>query len=223
MDSVKRSSGDASQRVFWDAEAATAQFSHPVDEDWLARAAKPEDAVLDYGCGYGRSLSWLAERGYSNLTGLDISEGMLARAAAEVPSARLCLACELPTSLDSSSYDLILLLAVLTGIPADADQEAVVAEVFRLLRPGGHVIVSDMLLQTDERRILRYRTARPEGLPYGTFVLESGGMVMRHHDAGWFDVLFSDFTVVDRKSISVPTMRGNSATITQVLLRRPPN
>jgi hypothetical protein len=68
---------------------------------------------------------------------------------------------------------------VFTCIPRDEDQRLLMAEVFRLLAPGGVVYVSDFLLHSDERNLLRYRKHCER---FGTFgVFEEGGAVFRHH------------------------------------------
>ncbi|MGC4951250.1 class I SAM-dependent methyltransferase [Streptomyces sp. DT224] len=46
---------------------------------WLDGADR-HAAILDYGCGYGRTLRALEQQGFTNLTGADISPGMISRA-----------------------------------------------------------------------------------------------------------------------------------------------
>lgn len=211
------------QRRFWNEEASRARFSHPLNRSWLKQVVQPDAAILDYGCGYGRTIVELQKLGYSNVTGLDTSSGMLDRATAIVPSARLVLGNGFPSPLPDASFDLALLFAVLTTIPDDRNQRALIEDVRRVLRPGGYLYVSDLPLQTDARRIARYERSRPEGLPYGTFALDGGRAVMRHHTDDWFDELFAAFRIVDRAALSVATMRGRTADAVQYLLRKRPS
>jgi SAM-dependent methyltransferase len=146
---------------------------------------------------------------------------MLARVRQEYPDVPLVHATDLPSPLPSESFSLVILFAVLTAIPEDASQRDLMAEIRRLLEPGGHAYVSDLPLQTDARRVARYQHARPPDLPYGTFFLENGRAVMRHHTEDWFGELFSDFEVVATRSLSVATMRRRSADAVQFLLRKP--
>jgi len=46
-------------------------------------------SILDIGCGTGRHLIELAERGYKNLTGIDLSDSQLARAQEKAKDKRL--------------------------------------------------------------------------------------------------------------------------------------
>jgi SAM-dependent methyltransferase len=66
---------------YWNRVAAEKRFSHPLRSDWLGQCLRsPQARILDYGCGYGRSLAELSEAGFQNLVGVDFSEAMLARA-----------------------------------------------------------------------------------------------------------------------------------------------
>jgi SAM-dependent methyltransferase len=58
------------------------------------------------------------------------------------------------------SFDAVVLFTVLTCIPFDEDQIALLAEIRRTLRPGGLLYISDLLLNSDERNIERYKPTR---------------------------------------------------------------
>ncbi|MGA7306609.1 MAG: class I SAM-dependent methyltransferase, partial [Rhodothermales bacterium] len=211
------------QRRFWNKEASRARFSHPLNRGWLEQVVQSNSAILDYGCGYGRTVAELQKLGYANITGLDTSRGMLDRAAALAPNAPLVLGNGVPSPLPDASFELVILFAVLTTIPDDRDQRALIEDIRRILCPGGHLYVSDLPLQRDERRVKRYETLQPEGLPYGTFTLDGGRAVMRHHSLEWFEELFVSFRIVDRASLSVDTMRGRTADAVQFLLQKHSN
>jgi len=209
------------QREFWDEEAPAARFSHPLSPTWLEGIVSPDSPILDYGCGYGRTIAMLAEMGFQNVTGLDSSLAMLDRTRAALPDVALVVVDGLRSPFPDASFELVILFAVLTSIPEDHRQRAVIADVLRILRPGGHLYVSDLPLQTDARRRERYETARPDGLNYGTFYIDGRRAVMRHHTPEWFADLFSEFRVVERETLSVPTMRGHTADTVQYLLQKP--
>jgi SAM-dependent methyltransferase len=109
-------------------------------------------------------------------------------------------------------------VAVLNCIPADAGQERAVAEVRRVLRPGGVLFVSDYPLQTDERSLARYRRFASEPGAYGTFRADGG--VFRHLDLRRLPRLLADFTVVRQWAVRVHTMGGNEAEAFQLAARR---
>src|SRR5688572_12813963 len=107
----------APQISYWDRVAPEKRFSHPLRADWLARyLTNPEAGILDYGCGYGRTLAELYNAGYDNVVGTDFSEGMLGRARREVPNSRLVRNDGTALPIKSESIEAVLLFAVLTCI-----------------------------------------------------------------------------------------------------------
>ncbi len=138
----------AAQR-YWDDHAEAYSFAHPIEPGWLAGLPKGA-RILDYGCGYGRAAAALAAAGW-RAVGVDFAAGMIARGRREHPGLDLRHIEGLPLAEPDGAFDAAILFAVLTCIPTDADQRALVAELRRLIRPGGLLYVSDYLLQTDAR------------------------------------------------------------------------
>jgi SAM-dependent methyltransferase len=207
------------QREFWDAEADSAVFTHPLDVELLSRHVGKSGRILDFGCGYGRILVELRRHGFRNLLGLDASEAMVARAKKLVPDVPIAVCDALPTSHPDSSFEAVLLISVFTCIPRDEDQRLLMAEVFRLLAPGGVVYVSDFLLHSDERNLLRYRKHCER---FGTFgVFEEGGAVFRHHTLESIRELTEAFQNVVLKRFEARTRRGNPATGCRFLGKKP--
>ncbi|MQY14400.1 Trans-aconitate 2-methyltransferase [Streptomyces sp. RB5] len=206
-----------SQVPYWDAAAATKTFTHPLHPPWLDALGRSA-AVLDYGCGYGRLTGELERHGFGDLTGVDTSPAMIDRARRLHPGPRFDTL-DAPPSVPcpDAAFDVVLLFAVLTCVPADEAQHRLIAELHRVLRPGGILYVSDYLLQDDARNRERY--ARHDGGIYGVF--ETGdGAVCRHHTREWFAGLLADFDPVDTRTIGVPTMNGHRAAGIQLLVRR---
>jgi len=94
--------------------------------------------VLDTGCGTGRHTCWLHEQG-ALVTGVDPSEEMLAVARAKTPALHLVRAGLESMPLASASFDLVLNALVLEHV---AELDAPFAELSRVLRPGGRLVVS---------------------------------------------------------------------------------
>jgi SAM-dependent methyltransferase len=209
-----------SQVAYWDAAAATKTFTHPLHPPWLDGISR-HAAILDYGCGYGRTLEELKQQGYDNLTGVDISPGMLERARHLHPAMHFAALQTPPLSpYQAADFDAVLLFAVLTCVPGDAAQRRLISELDRVLKPGGTLYISDLLLQEDERNRSRYgRYANHHG-SYGVF--ETGdGAVCRHHSREWLSTLLTGFETIDTRTIPVPTMNGHEATGIQFLTRKP--
>jgi SAM-dependent methyltransferase len=97
--------------------------------------------VLEIGCGVGEFTRLLAERG-ATVTGADISRVAVDQARREVaafPSATALVAdiCALPFA--SASFDLVVSLETIEHSP---DPRSALAELVRVTKPGGRLIVS---------------------------------------------------------------------------------
>ena len=107
-------------------------------QDWRARVARrwipPQDRVLDIGCHQGEFLRQLGD-------GIGPSLGLDPLAVPE-ENARFRLLAEPfrePLPLGDASFDAVVMLATLEHI---RDKEPLARECFRLLRPGGRVIIT---------------------------------------------------------------------------------
>jgi SAM-dependent methyltransferase len=89
--------------------------------------------ILDYGCGYGRPMAQLRDAGFTDVSGADVSAALLARGRSMRPDLRFQLIEKPPAVLvEAASVDVVLLFAVLTCVPADDDQSALIGEVARI-------------------------------------------------------------------------------------------
>jgi len=106
--------------------------------------------ILDIGCGTGRWLKYLHLLAPRSLTGTDASHAMLERARASLaPAVVLHLSDSTTLPVDDLSTDLILVSFVLSYL---SNLEAFADECVRVLRPGGHILLSDMHPVTATRR-----------------------------------------------------------------------
>ncbi len=74
---------------YWDRVAEQKRFSHPLRVDWLRCYIDSAARILDYGCGYGRTLRELSQAGHENIIGVDFSHAMLVRCRRELPGVRV--------------------------------------------------------------------------------------------------------------------------------------
>ncbi|MFJ9567120.1 class I SAM-dependent methyltransferase [Streptomyces fuscichromogenes] len=209
-----------SQVAYWDAAAATRTFTHPLHLPWLDGIDR-HAAILDYGCGYGRTMERLEQAGFDDLTGVDTSPGMIERARRLHPAMR-CAVLDAPPALPcpDARFTVVLLFAVLTCVPGDDAQHRLIGELARVLRPGGILYVSDLLLQDDERNRRRYDHCSDRYGSYGVFETDDGA-VCRHHSRERLATLLGGFETIGTRTIPVTTMNGHEATGVQLLARRP--
>lgn len=207
-----------SQAQFWDRAAGSKVFSHPLDHDRFTRMVGVDAAVLDYGCGRGRLCGELAQRGFRDLTGVDYSREMIDAAKREHPGLKFSVVDGDTLPFAGAQFDAVLLFAVLTCIASEAAQRRLIAEVQRVLRPGGLLLVSDYPLQADARNLTRYEAYVQESgdaAAYGTFRLPDGGLV-RHHRPDWFGDLLAGWITEPEVTFDATTMNGNPARIVQL-------
>lgn len=97
-------------------------------------AAQPLDRVLDAGCGNGRPLALLRERG-CDVVGLDRSHGMVCSLA----PAPTCVGDVQALPFRDGSFDAATALMMLYHVP---DRVAAAVELRRVVRPGGVVVAT---------------------------------------------------------------------------------
>ena len=199
------------QLDYWNDVGPAKTFNHPVNLSRLVEYVSPAGRIVDIGCGYGRVLGALFERGLRNLIGFDLAPAMVAAARERYPAIEFQELTAPPSvPLADNSVDAALLFSVLTCVPTDEGQRAIVNEISRVLKPGGLLYISDLWLQTDERNRERYVRDEAKYGKYGVFDLPEG-VTVRHHDAEWIEDLTRDFEPVALDNVEVRTMNGNSA------------
>jgi SAM-dependent methyltransferase len=209
----------SSQVGYWDRVALEKRFAHPLRLDWLEKYSDKQARILDYGCGYGRTLAGLSDAGYEDLFGMDFSEAMLGRCRKEVSQSRLIRNDGNVLPLRPNSVDVVLLFAVLTCIPNSSDQRVLLAAVEHVLRPGGLIYLSDLLLNDDARNRERYQRFAESYKCYGVFELPEG-VAVRHHQKEWIEELTRSFQQLEFESFTVTTMNGNTSAAFQCLGRK---
>ncbi|ANZ19418.1 type 11 methyltransferase [Streptomyces noursei ATCC 11455] len=208
---------------FWESTGAAKTFTHPLDAELLTEFVPRTARVLDYGCGYGRLTAELVGSGYRAVRGVDRSAALIARGRREHPGLALMRWAGFPLPFTDRSFDAALLFAVLTCVPDDADQRAIVGELGRLVRPGGVLYVSDVPLQDDGFHVGQYERFAARYGTYGVFETEDGG-VFRHHPPEWLRGLLREagFAVLRERRTVVPTLDGRTAERLQIMARREP-
>jgi ubiquinone/menaquinone biosynthesis C-methylase UbiE len=99
----------------------------------------PVGVALDAACGTGRHSAYLASLGHE-VIGVDTSPEMLARAREKVPEGAFHEADLHDVPLADDSVDLVVCAIALSHV-ANLDQA--LAELVRVLRPDGHLVISD--------------------------------------------------------------------------------
>ena len=135
--------------------------------------------LLDIGCGAGNySIMMLSKIADLNCTLVDLSKPMLEKAYERV-SQKTNNKVELfhgdirEVPLKESHYDIILAGAVLHHLRDDHDWETTFSKIYKLLKPGGCLMISDLITQ-DTEILNNYTWDR-----YGDYLEELGGKEYR--------------------------------------------
>jgi SAM-dependent methyltransferase len=162
VDALLRATARAEGRHFW--FRGFRWFITP-----LIRRALKDNAharILDSGCGTGANLELLERFGTSY--GFDLTEVGL-YIGRQTGRRRLARATVTAVPFSSKTFDLVTSFDVLYALH-DADEKAAVAEMFRVTRPGGHVLINvaamnilrgdHSVLGREVRRYTKHRLAR---------------------------------------------------------------
>jgi tellurite methyltransferase len=133
---------------------------------------QPGMRVLDAGCGSGRNLVYLLRSGYevfgadSDVEAIEAVRVLAATLAPELPGANFRAEAVEEMSFPDAFADVVLSSAVLHFARDDRHFEAMVTEMWRVLRPGGLLfcrLASAIGMETRVRQTVGRRFLLPDG------------------------------------------------------------
>jgi 2-polyprenyl-3-methyl-5-hydroxy-6-metoxy-1,4-benzoquinol methylase len=195
------------------------KFTTPLpDLSELMPILDTDSKVLDLGCGYGRALSYLYEKGFKNLIGVDVSEQLIRRAKNICPSAVYYAQNFKDISL-KEKFDLILLMAVIEYIQSDRAQDEFFEKVESLLNDKGYILLEtfiyDFKLNLKNYLLGFIRTGH-----FGKFI-NSKGIGCHHQSINTLrKILSKRFEIVQEKKEMFITWSGNNCNGYTVILKR---
>lgn len=151
----------------------------------------------------------LKEHRFTHLYGVDFSETMIKRAQSNgngdinfssITSGKL--------PFEEHTFDAVLLFAVLTCVYKDEEQDAILNEIKRVLKPNGVIYINDFLLNVDERNLSRYKNFENKYQTYGVFELPDGA-VLRHHSDERIQRWGESFENLEYEKVVYTTMNGH--------------
>ncbi len=108
----------------------------------IAKRFSGYECVLDIGCGGGNQAAILADSGISSVHAIDSSPYMVAHAKQSYPWIPFVVANAECTGFADEEFDAVCLSFVFHEIPPKF-AEQVIAEIYRILKPGGEVIIAE--------------------------------------------------------------------------------
>jgi len=160
--------------------------NHQANLDFLARTKllKPDDKILEIGCGIGTVVYELTKQGY-DVTGTDISQVAIEYGRTKYANTRLDVQPAEGLTYADGAFDVVLSFDLFEHI-ARVDRH--VSEVQRVLKPGGYYLfqtpnkLSSAVSETLTHKSLKWRRAHPS--------LHTPGQLRRRLARHGFDVRF---------------------------------
>ncbi|MFQ5629752.1 MAG: class I SAM-dependent methyltransferase [bacterium] len=133
--------------------------------DFVLERIKPEDRVLELGCGYGRVLKSILKKA-ETVVGIDTSRESLAMAKAYLGYAKSCRLVEMDAvDLRFENHEFDLVFCIQNGISVfHVDPHRLFQEAIRVTRPGGRVLFSSYSEKFWQHRLHWFRLQAQEGL-----------------------------------------------------------
>lgn len=131
----------------------------------VAPLARPESTVLDVASGTGFYVARWLEAGARDVTASDVSPAAVARLRVAFPCVPVeCFDIAGPTaSLPEGRFDLVSAFDVLFHVIDDAAYRQALANLARLVRPGGMLVLSENFRRAGPRRFASVQVNREEG------------------------------------------------------------
>jgi len=139
--------------------------------------------VLDVGCGTGVLFPYYLARGASQITGVDLSSGMIARAAGKFAGPHVRLICADATTTTFSPHACCM---VFNALPHFISPETLVTSLAGSLLPGGRLTIAH---GESRRYINNHHVSRAPEV--------SHGLIPAAVLAGFFEACFTVDAVVD--------------------------
>ncbi len=170
-------------------------------------------SVLDVGCGKGAFSRRMVEAG-AEVSGIDIAEKFVGIAQRNIPCGRFKAASATKIPFEDAQFDAVFSFEVLEHIP---DTEKAVAEMVRVLKPGGKILIIDKNILGIHPKYyiptslykrymeLRDRWMYPRGFPFREkWFLPSRILSLLRKYCSWTDM---DYLVNGRDGRTKPLLR----------------
>ncbi len=197
------------QQTYWDKAASKKEFTTLFQMDVFKLYVPRESVILDVGCGYGRTLNELYQEGFKKSFGIDFSQKMIEKGKHLYPYLDL-KKCSTVFPFDDNTFDAVVLVAVLTCMVKNKDQELLMVEIQRVLKPNGILYINDFLINKDQRNVDRYNAFKEIYGIYGVFELDEGAQ-LRHHTKDHLFDLTQNFKTREFETIVYTTMNKHTS------------
>ena len=120
-----------------------------VIHSWLVQTDRTDLRIIDVGCGAGWLCGQLVQ--FGQVTGTDLSDQVLERAAKREPAVEFISGDFMELEFPEEAYDVVVTLEVLSHV---SDQDAFIRKIHRMLRPGGLLMIATQNRPALEKNII---------------------------------------------------------------------
>lgn len=183
---------EAPASAYWDDVAASwagttrawRRVSDAVNRALLARwlPRDPGGAVLKtdlFDELAGEGLVGELQASFGSVTGIDIAPGIVRRVSTRFPRARVRAADVRRLPFDAASFSAVFSNSTLDHFDTPEEIADATRELYRVLRPGGHLVVT---LDNPDNPVVRLRNALPVGVQQATLVPYRVGATLGRRD-----------------------------------------
>lgn len=173
---------DAATATYWDSVwdgNLNKEYYKPYENGWLGEYPhfieflKPDDLILEAGCGTGRYVVSLRSRGYTKITGIDFGEKTIKRVKELFPDLPVTFGDATNTGIPEKTLDGYISLGVVEH--RMDGPEPFLTEAYRIVKPGGIAFISVPCV--NQLRLLKgrlgfYRTGVPSNLSFYQYAFQ---------------------------------------------------
>ena len=127
-----------------------------------------QDKILDLCCGAGRHSLALANAGFENVLGVDLSSILIAKAKEEAEKNNLKInfeICDMRHLPYKNEFDVVLSFFTSFGyFENDSENETVISSISQVLKPGGKVFMDHINSEFQTKNLVPYSERELEGM-----------------------------------------------------------
>lgn len=208
------------QKEIWEKEyskdknlpSSTTLFPSKTLKNFLENNKVVKGDALDIGSGIGRNSIYLAQQGFKNIIGIEISEAAIKKARQNVKALKLqdkikfinaSAGKTLP--FEDSSFDLVVDMMVLHLLDKE-ERETYVKEILRVLRPNGYYVLQTLDAESPSAQALFKKQPGPEK---DSYIIKESGAIEKCFSIKDLTIIFSKLDTIRLESKTSNTAAFN--------------